>query len=286
MRTEMGRKKTMSEDLAEHTGLDASDLKVLGKGFVTRVRLARSRMKEWNEEGYSFQQVMNWNTEEHQKDSKIPRRQLKMFWREVDLLKRIIVLAEFCKANGLDFQAEFEKHKIDINYEQNLHKLMEKYEKVGVTYNMLNSFLHSAKPKVDKLNPTLLDRVSLTLLSDDIKTEVWRAWLRTHPDDRGNRRPFKVLYSNKQSGFQCEMIDWLNPREVLAQIATETRLLGPDLARERQEYLKLYQSVRRRMAAENLMELRDNFCALERKTRLKQSKLVSGGKKQTSAATR
>ena len=47
---------------------------------------------------------------------------MKNFWHEVDLLKRIILLAEFCKANGLDFQKEFEKDAAEKRRQAILNK--------------------------------------------------------------------------------------------------------------------------------------------------------------------
>ena len=129
MSGEMGRRKRgcILNYITENTSLDKADIRNLGNGFYYRLGAIRRQMARWNEEGYSFRQIATWNTEEYKKESKIPRRQIKMFWREVELLKRIVLLAEFCKANGLDFQTEFEKHKIDIHHEQALNKLMENF---------------------------------------------------------------------------------------------------------------------------------------------------------------
>lgn len=254
------------ESLLANTNLSQEDIKNMGRGFLKRVYAIRRQMRKWNEQGYSFRKVTDWNTEEHKKDSKIPRRQVKAFWREVGSLKRIVLLAEFCKANGLDFQTEFEKHKIDVHREGILTELLGKYEKVGITYDILKPFLDSAKMKVEKLSPALLDRVSLTLRPEDLKVRIRSAWLNDHPND-WKQQPFRV-WDGKNADTSKMAITWVKPLEALEYVAENPKGIGPGMKRERQEYLKVCLAVRRRMAAESLIELRRNFRLLELRTQV------------------
>jgi len=277
-----GHKGSTIENLMTNTNLSQEDIKGMGRGFYGRLSVIRRQMMRWNEAGYSFRQVASWNTEDHKKDSKIPRRQLKAFWREVDLLKRIVLLAEFCKANGLDFQTEFEKHKVDVYRERVLAELMEKYEKIGVTYDMLKPFLLCPEKQADKLNPKFLDRVSLLVPSQEIKGRVHAAWLEKHPDDRC-RQPFHVWDGKSTENMDVE---WIEPLEVLEHVAANPKGIGPNMNLERQEFVRLYLSVRRRVAAENLTELRNNIRSLEQNTQSKRSKQDSKAAKPINVVTR
>lgn len=110
------------DNLTTNTTLDTKDIKKMGQGFYHRLVMVRSQARQWQQQGYSFRRLVTWANPDHRCDSKIPLRPMKNFWHEVDLLKRIILLAEFCKANGLDFQKEFEKDAAEKRRQAILNK--------------------------------------------------------------------------------------------------------------------------------------------------------------------
>lgn len=106
-----GRNASIVDTLIANTNLDKWDINNLGHGFYIRVATVRRQMNKWNQQGYSFRRVMSWTQEGHKGESKIPWVVFKTWQREVELLKGIILLAEFCKDNHLNFHTEFAADK-------------------------------------------------------------------------------------------------------------------------------------------------------------------------------
>ncbi|MBQ4472413.1 MAG: hypothetical protein II942_04145 [Alphaproteobacteria bacterium] len=104
-----GLKETLEESLVGHTNLTMDDVRNLGHGFYNRVSAVRRQMRKWNKAGHSFRRVMSWTIPGNRGECKVPWVQFCAWNREVRILQGIILLAEYCKSNDLDFQTEFAK---------------------------------------------------------------------------------------------------------------------------------------------------------------------------------
>jgi len=289
------RSNSARENLLANTNLDQEDLRKLGKGFLGRIYMVRSQMQTWNAKGYSFRQVATWNTEEYKRESQIPRRQIQMFWHEVDLLKRIILLAEFCKANGLDFHKEFAAdkmaEKIANRYQRALDKLFEKYTEVGITYDVLKPFLLSkTKISSDKLPAIILDRVVKTISPRLISSEAKRQFKQQVPHNEETLEDFKHVcdhveyYSTYLDSFQKRYQLYQSDPKRYALLVPRTGQV--EEAAKIQKHLDFYKSVARQMAAESLTQLRNGFRALGRKGQSKGSKRGPKAVKSAAVTTR
>ena len=173
--------------LTANTSLDKADIENLGRGFYNRISMVRRQMQKWNQQGHAFRDVIKWTTKEHKDERKVPWREFEIFQHEVDSLQRIILLAEFCKANGLDFRKEFKIHQGDVRRQRTMEKLFEKYERVGVTYDMLKPFLSSSTMSATKLDPKLLDQVATALPMDSVRKQVWAEWGKKNKEQMPDR---------------------------------------------------------------------------------------------------
>ena len=104
-----GLKETLEDSLVAHTSLDVDDVRNLGHGFYNRVSAVRRQLRKWNDAGHSFRRVMSWSIPGNRGECKAPWAQFSAWKREVKILQSIILLAEYCKANNLNFQTEFAK---------------------------------------------------------------------------------------------------------------------------------------------------------------------------------
>ncbi len=119
------RKDSSVESLVANTNLGQEDIKNMGPDFLCRVQAVRRQMDKWNDQGHSYHRVMAWaQHEEFKQESKISPKKIEKFGHEVDLLKRIIMLAEFCKASGLNFQTEYAKHCLVVRREKAARRLL------------------------------------------------------------------------------------------------------------------------------------------------------------------
>ena len=112
-----GLKETVEESLVANTDLTMDEVKSLGHGFYNRVSAVRRQMTKWNKAGHSFSEVMSWSEPGHRGQCAAPWAVFAGWKRELEILKGIILLAEYCKSNDLDFQTEFAKdtRRIKVN---------------------------------------------------------------------------------------------------------------------------------------------------------------------------
>ncbi|MBQ3695948.1 MAG: hypothetical protein II938_03150 [Alphaproteobacteria bacterium] len=246
------RKNTMRDNLISNTNLDRQDIDNLGSGFRTRMDAVRRQMRKWNERGYSFRRVMSWGQEKHNDESKLPMREVKRFWREVDLLKGVILLAEFCKANGLDTQKELEKNVIENRREAALNRMLEKYAEVGVSCEMLEPFLSSQKMLASELPPEVLDGVGELIANRAVGKVLKRRWMEEHPET--NRRRLSYLEETR-THLYAKLMQSENAHKILP---TQERAMHL-------EYWALEAQVKREMAAADLMKLRERVKILKKR---------------------